>query len=77
MFRVRTSLGAPGKPATTRLTAGKYLTKELFTSYSQDLLGKTGTDLRAEYRLNRVASLYGERDEDSRYNVGVKWRWRY
>ena len=77
MFRVRTSLGAPGKPATTRLTAGKYLTRDIFATYSQDLLGKTGTDLRTEYRLNRVASLYGERDEDSKYNLGVKWRWRY
>jgi hypothetical protein len=77
MFRVRTSLGAPGKPTTTRLTAGKYLTRDIFATYSQDLLGKTGTDLRTEYRLNRVASLYGERDEDSKYNLGVKWRWRY
>lgn len=77
VFRVRTSVLTPGKPSTARLTVGKYLTPDLFVSYSQDLLGKYGTDLRTEYRLGRVTSLYGERDEDARYNVGVKWRWRY
>jgi len=77
VFRVQTSVFTPGKQSTARMTVGKYLTPNLFASYSQDLLGKYGTDIRTDYRLNRVSSLYGERDEDAKYNVGIKWRWRY
>lgn len=77
VFKVRTSFLTPGKQSTARLTVGKYLTHDLFASYSQDLLGNYGTDFRTEYRLNPVTSLYGERDVDTRYNLGVKWRWRY
>lgn len=68
-------LGEEEKKA--ELTVGKYVSRDLFLSYTQDLFATSKNQFRAEYYLWRGGAIVAERDEEDKYNLGVQFKFRY
>ncbi|MEW6684705.1 MAG: translocation/assembly module TamB domain-containing protein [Candidatus Edwardsbacteria bacterium] len=77
-IKIKTSLQGGGRES-ARITVGKYVTKNVFVSYSHDLLpNPENVDaIRATYFLGRTQSLFGERDEEGKFNLGIRLRYRF
>lgn len=68
-------LGEEEKKA--ELTVGKYISRDLYLSYTQDLFATSKNQFRAEYYLWRGGAIVAERDEEDKYNLGVQLKFRY
>ena len=63
-----------------RFTFGKYLRRDLFVSYSADLLAMESNRFKVEYYLGKKVSLYGQRsgsDIEKEYDAGLEYKHRY
>lgn len=77
MARLETEIFGTTEERSARLTVGKYISDDLFVSYTHDLFAASGDAFRVEYYLWGQSSLVGERDEEQRYGVGVEVKFRY
>ncbi len=65
-----------GEEKKARLTAGKYISPDLYASYTRDLFSPTWS-FQTRYHLFRGISLTGERTEDNEYSAGIEIEVRY
>lgn len=74
-----------GESSSATVTIGKYLSEDLFVSYSQGLPFRHGNRVRVEYSLNRWATVVGEReatteeekDQSENYTIDLKLKYRF
>lgn len=77
MARLETEIFGAAEERSARLTVGKYVSDDLFVSYTHDLFAASGDAFKVEYYLGGQSSLVGERDEEKRYGLGVEFKFRY
>lgn len=71
-----------GGETSATVTVGKYLSDDVFVSYSQGLPFSLGNKVRVEYKLNRWNTVIGERETESDQkvkndNYHVDWKIKY
>lgn len=68
-----------GKEKMARFTFGKYLFRDVYVSYSGDLLSMERNQFKVEYYLGRGTSLYGQRSGslEEEYDMGLEYQYRY
>ncbi|MGB9741623.1 MAG: translocation/assembly module TamB domain-containing protein [candidate division WOR-3 bacterium] len=62
---------------TARVTVGKYVTRNLYVSYTQSLAEEFQPAFRIEYYLNRRNELVAERAADGRYSLRYRLKLRF
>ena len=65
-----------GEEKMARITAGKYISPDLYASYTKDLFAPSWS-FKTRYRIIRGLSLMGQRTEEEEYNVGMEVEIRY
>ncbi|MCK4328526.1 translocation/assembly module TamB domain-containing protein [candidate division WOR-3 bacterium] len=65
-----------GEERRAKITAGKYLSQDLYASYTKDILSPSWS-FKTTYRVFKGLSLMGERTEGDEYNVGMEVEVRY
>lgn len=74
---VKTKIIGEEEERKAELTVGKYVSKDLYVSYTQDLFSRSKNQFKAEYYVWRGAAVVGERDEEDRYNLGLQFKFKY
>jgi autotransporter translocation and assembly factor TamB len=65
-----------GEERKAKITAGKYISPDLYASYTKDIFSPSWS-FKTRYRILRRVSLMGERTEEDEYNVGMEIEIRY
>ncbi len=65
-----------GEEKMAKITAGKYISPDLYASYTKDIFSPSWS-FKTRYRILREVSLIGERTEEDEYNVGMEVEIRY
>jgi autotransporter translocation and assembly factor TamB len=68
--------GITGREA-ARVTVGKYITRNLYVSYTQSFAEEFQPAFRIEYYLNRRNELLAERSADGRYSLRYRFKLRF
>jgi autotransporter translocation and assembly factor TamB len=66
-----------GEEREARLTLGKYVSDDLFASYTHDLFAASKDQFKLEYFFHPHRSLVAQRDEEGIYDMGIQLRFRY
>ncbi len=66
-----------GAQKTAKLTVGKYISKDLYLGVTHDIFATSKDEFEIEYRVWKGSYIIGERKEDGRYNLGVKFKFKY
>ncbi|MBN1755007.1 translocation/assembly module TamB domain-containing protein [bacterium] len=61
----------------TEITLGKYLTDDIYISYSRQLSTEETGKLKLEYRLGRHSTIQASRDETGYYKIDLKLKWEF
>lgn len=69
--------GAGRDDRSARFTLGKYLSRDFFISYTQDVLNPEAIFLSAEFFLGRRSSLIGQTDASGNFSLDFKLRFKY
>lgn len=78
--RIHTNLISGEDEESLRFTVGKYVTRQLYFSFTRDIYTAEGQAIQAEYYLTDDFSLIGEtHEEDGEYihSFSIKYRYRY
>lgn len=73
-LRLKTDILGGEKEA--KLTAGKYVSKDLYVSGTKDLFS-TKYEFKAEWFVLKKGSVFVKRDENSRYNLKLRFKIRF
>ena len=66
-----------GPEKTAKLTVGKYISKDLYLGVTHNVFASSKDEFEIEYKLFRRSYIIGGRDEEGRYNIGVKFKFKY
>jgi translocation and assembly module TamB len=66
-----------GEKRKAKVTVGKYISKDLYVSYTRDLFATSREAFRTEYRLSPRSRIVGERTEEGKSNVNFEVEFRY
>jgi hypothetical protein len=66
-----------GTQKTAKLTVGKYISKNLYLGVTHDIFASSKDEFEIEYKVWKGSYLIGERKEDGRYNIGVRFKFKY
>ena len=72
---LETKLLGPEKSA--KLTVGKYISKDLYLGVTHDIFATSKDEFEIEYKVWKGSYIIGERNEEGRYNLGVKFKFKY
>ncbi len=72
---LETSLLSDEKSA--KLSIGKYISRNLFISYTHDIFSFAGDLFKIEYSIGRNSQIITERDEEGKINAGFQFKLRY
>ncbi|MBN2544000.1 translocation/assembly module TamB domain-containing protein [bacterium] len=61
----------------TEITLGKYLTDNIYVSYSRELSAEETGKLQLEYRLGRHSTVRASRDETGYYKIDLQFKWEF
>jgi autotransporter translocation and assembly factor TamB len=70
-------VGAGDSPGSTRVSAGRYVTQDLFLSYESQLGAESGTRIGVEYSINRRLKLKGSGSDRGESALDILWRLDY
>lgn len=59
-----------------RVTVGKYVGRNLYVSYTQNLIGEMTPSFRVEYYINRKNEILAEGTPDDQYRTSLRYRFR-
>ncbi len=62
---------------TTKVTVGKYIAPNLYTTYTHNVANFSQDIFRIEYYITKSQELVGERDEQGRYRFKYQFKFRY
>ena len=74
-FRIR--VRPVGEEAGAKLTVGKYISRDLYVSYTSELFATAKDQFRVEYFVGRRGSILTERNEEGRYFIGLNYKVRF
>ena len=66
-----------GKEKSTKITVGKYITKNIYASYSKDILAQSPDQFKVQYFIKKYGSFTTERDEQGRYWSGIEIKLKF
>jgi autotransporter translocation and assembly factor TamB len=75
VVRMKTYLTGEDKGA--QVTLGKYVTRNVFVSYSQGLSANLSTEFTAEYLFGARSALVAKKDEKGKFNLGLRMKFKY
>jgi translocation and assembly module TamB len=70
-------VGAGDSPGSTRVSAGRYVTQDLFLSYESQLGAESSTRIGVEYSINRRLKLKGSGSDRGESALDILWRLDY
>ncbi len=74
MLKFKTKAGAESKP---QVTLGKYVTPDVFVSYSQGFSSSLSNEFKAEYLFGTRSAVFAQKDEKGKYNLGLRMKFKY
>jgi autotransporter translocation and assembly factor TamB len=60
-----------------KVTVGKYIAKNLYTTYTHNISGLTQDVFKVEYYITKSHEMIGEKDEQGRYRIKYQFKLRY
>ena len=75
VVRMKTYLTGEDKGA--QVTLGKYVTRNVFVSYSQGLSANLSTEFTAEYLFGARSAIVAKKDDKGRFNLGLRMKFKY
>jgi len=66
-----------GEQKSTKITVGKYITKNLYAAYSKDILTPSPNQFKLQYFIKKAGAFTAERDEFGRYWAGVEIKFHF
>ncbi len=66
-----------GKEKSTKITVGKYITRNIYASYSKDILAQSPDQFKVQYLIKKYGSFITERDEQGRYWAGIELKLKF
>ncbi len=66
-----------GSEKSAKLTVGKYVSKDLYLGVTHDIFATSKDEFEIEYRVWKGSYLIGKRNEEGRYNLGVRFKFKY
>jgi hypothetical protein len=66
-----------GTQKTARLTVGKYISKDLYLGVTHDIFANSKDEFQIEYKILRGSFITGERNDEGRYSLGVRFKFKY
>lgn len=66
-----------GEETGAKLTVGKYISRDLYVSYTSELFSTEKDQFRVEYFVGRRGSVVAERNEKGRYFIGFNYKFRF
>jgi hypothetical protein len=66
-----------GSEKSAKLTVGKYVSKDLYLGATHDIFATSKDEFEIEYKVWKGSYLIGKRDEEGRYNLGVRFKFKY
>ncbi len=66
-----------GSEKSAKLTVGKYVSKDLYLGVTHDIFATSKDEFEIEYKVWKGSYLIGKRNEDGRYNLGVRFKFKY
>jgi len=79
-LKVESALGDGGDFDSLNVTVGKYLLRDLYVSYSRDVLNRGNQSLAVEYFITDNLSAIGQTTEEEgemTYQLNLKWKLKY
>ncbi|MCU0606047.1 MAG: translocation/assembly module TamB domain-containing protein [Candidatus Edwardsbacteria bacterium] len=74
LLKIKTQAGAESKP---QVTLGKYITRDVFVSYSQGFSSNLSTEFKAEYLFGGRSAVFAQKSEAGKYNLGLRMKFKY
>jgi translocation and assembly module TamB len=74
MLKIKTLAGSD-KGA--QVTLGKYVTRDVFVSYSQGFSANLSNEFKAEYLFDNRSAVFAQKDEKGKYNLGLRMKFKY
>jgi hypothetical protein len=59
------------------VTLGKYVTRNVFVSYSQGFASNLSNEFTAEYMFGARSALVAKKDEKGKFNLGLRMKFKY
>jgi len=75
VVRMKTYLAGEDKGA--QVTLGKYVTRNVFVSYSQGFSSNLSNEFTAEYLFGARSALVAKKDEKGKFNLGLRMKFKY
>ena len=75
VVRMKTYLTGEEKGA--QVTLGKYVTRNVFVSYSQGLSANLSTEFTAEYLFGARSAIVAKKDDKGKFNLGLRMKFKY
>ncbi|MDO9390353.1 MAG: translocation/assembly module TamB domain-containing protein [bacterium] len=75
VVRMKTYLTGEEKGA--QVTLGKYVTRNVFVSYSQGLSANLSTEFTAEYLFGARSAVVAKKDDKGKFNLGLRMKFKY
>lgn len=66
-----------GSEKSAKLTVGKYVSKDLYLGVTHDIFATSKDEFEIEYKVWKGSYLIGKRNEEGRYNLGVRFKFKY
>ena len=66
-----------GTQKTAKLTVGKYISKDLYLGVTHDIFANSKDEFQIEYKLLRGSFITGERNDEGRYSLGIRFKFTY
>lgn len=74
LLKIKTKAGAESKP---QVTLGKYITRDVFVSYSQGFSANLSNEFKAEYLFGGRSAVFAQKSEAGKYNLGLRMKFKY
>ncbi|MBI5805222.1 translocation/assembly module TamB domain-containing protein [candidate division TA06 bacterium] len=75
VVRMKTFMSGEDKGA--QVTLGKYVTRNVFVSYSQGLSANLSTEFTAEYLFGARSAIVAKKDDKGKFNLGLRMKFKY
>ncbi len=75
VVRMKTYLTGEDKGA--QVTLGKYVTRNVFVSYSQGLSANLSTEFTAEYLFGTRSAIVAKKNDEGKFNLGLRMKFKY
>ena len=66
-----------GAHKTAKLTVGKYISKDLYLGVTHDIFASSKDEFEIEYKIWKGSYIIGQREENGRYNLGIRFKFKY